>query len=116
MTPEATYHDRSFIVPRGATVASAWIQHHIIRFAHHGAIAIGDVERAFQRVLHRGPENGGWPPPVGYWDGGTFVLCDGRHEFIASLMHGQCELFVAWVVPAADRGGADSGSSQSSHT
>jgi hypothetical protein len=28
-----------------------------------------------------------------------FVLCDGRHEYVARLMHGQTEILVAWVAP-----------------
>lgn len=97
MTPEATYHDRSMIVPRGSVVKSAWVSLDRIRFACTKPMAMGDVERAFKRVLHRGIEHGSWPPPTGFWEGELFVLCDGRHEHIASMMHGQQEMLVAWV-------------------
>ncbi len=97
MTPQATYHDRSLVVPRSHVVKTAWVATSRVHLAHPAPMAVGDVDRAFQRVLHRGPENGGWPPPVGYWDGETFILTDGRHEYLATLMHGQRELFVAWV-------------------
>jgi hypothetical protein len=65
---------------------------------------VGDVDRAFQRRLQHQPDDA-WPPPVGEWeddsDGArTFVIHDGRHEFIAALMLGSREILVAWIEDA----------------
>jgi hypothetical protein len=58
--------------------------------------ALGDVDRAFQRVLQLG-DSSMWPCPNGHWDGERFVIEDGRHEYIASLMLGRTHLLVAWT-------------------
>jgi hypothetical protein len=99
MAAEVTYHDRTLIVSLKQIVKTDWVPLHRVRLACPAPMAVGDVERAFKRVLDRGGENGGWPPPVGHWlvDDNVFVIDDGRHEFVASLMHGQYEIFVAWV-------------------
>ena len=56
------------------------------------------VERAYCRQLDLGRDQA-WPPPTGYWrDDRRFVLTDGRHRFIATLMLGMEYLLVAWLV------------------
>jgi hypothetical protein len=75
--------DRALIVQPG----------HIVRTAY---VDVGDVDRAFQRVLQLG-ESSMWPCPNGHWDGERFVIEDGRHEYIASLMLGRTHLLVAWT-------------------
>lgn len=100
MAAEVTYHDRTLVISTEQIVKTGWVQTASVRLACPASMAVGDVERAFKRVLDRGVTNGGWPPPVGHWstiEMTVFVIDDGRHEFVASLMHGQPEIFVAWV-------------------
>jgi hypothetical protein len=58
----------------------------------------GDVKEKWTELLQRSGK-AAWPPPVGHWspDRVWFVVTDGRHEYLAALMHGQESLFVAWV-------------------
>ena len=40
-----------------------------------------------------------YPTVIGHWRGdGRFVVCDGRHEFMAALMRGRERMFVSWLV------------------
>lgn len=95
MSAEVVRIDRSLSIDRHQTVKTGWIPIHTVKLACTVPMSMGDVDRAYQRVLNNGP--GSWPPPVGHFDGGAFVLSDGRHEFVARLMLGQQEMFVAWV-------------------
>lgn len=93
--------DRGFAVPPGATVSTGYVDIHRVRIACRARMAVGDVDRAYQRLLQTAPAQP-WPPPTGRWDGETFVLVDGRHAFVAALMIGFDAILVAWVeVPGA---------------
>lgn len=103
--------DRSLVLNRHQRIVTGWIRMHQVRLASAVPMALGDVERAHAKALQN--REATWPPPVGYWEMAplpavngfavrtslptTFVLTDGRHEFIARLMLGQRDLFVAWV-------------------
>jgi hypothetical protein len=91
--------DRGMSVPEGHIVRTDYVQIEKIRMACRERMAVGDVDRAYQKVLQQGAGTA-WPPPYGRWEGETFLLLDGRHEFIASLMLGKTHLLVAWVEPA----------------
>jgi len=43
------------------------------------------VEKKFRRLLNIG-DCAPWPPIVGHWENGRFVVCDGRHDYLAALM------------------------------
>lgn len=88
--------DRAFQVPPGRIVKTGYVEVHKCRLACRERMAIGDVDRAYQKVLQRGNQQS-WPPPNGHWEGDTFVILDGRHEYIASVMIGLDWLFVAWL-------------------
>lgn len=94
--PVAIAADRSMLVPPGRRVRTDYVDVFKVRHACRERIAVGDVDRAFQKVLQLG-DHGAWPPPRGYWDGDTFVLEDGRHEHLATVMVGRTHLFVAWL-------------------
>jgi hypothetical protein len=94
--PETFAVDRSMRVPPGHIVCTAWVDIWQVTLASADQMAVGDVDRAYQRALQRG-DCAGWPCPVGYWDKERFVLTDGRHEYVATLMTGRRCLFVAWV-------------------
>jgi hypothetical protein len=38
-----------------------------------------------------------WPPVIGHWEGGRFLVDDGRHDYLAALMIGRDKLFVCWL-------------------
>lgn len=95
-----TAQDRSMSVQPGQHIQTAWIDINQAVLGSRVRIAVGDVDAAFRKLLCLG-DNAPWPCIVGHWSGGRFVVCDGRHEYIASLMLGRTRLFVAWLVPAA---------------
>jgi len=51
------------------------------------------VEKKYRRLLNLG-QCTPWPPVVGHWEDGRFVVCDGRHDYLAVLMIGRDKLFV----------------------
>ncbi len=88
--------DRTFRVPAGAIVKTGYVPIHKVRLACRDRMAVGDVDRAYQKVLQRGSDQS-FPPPNGFWEDDTFVIQDGRHEYVASTMVGLTHLFVAWI-------------------
>lgn len=92
--------DRSLTIPPGYRIETGYVDLFRCRLACRERMAVGDVDRSFQRLLQQAP-NQSWPPPVGRWDGEAFVIEDGRHEYVASLMLGFSHLFVAWLVEPA---------------
>lgn len=90
--------DRAFVVPPGMLVRTGYVPVHKVRLACHDRMAVGDVDRAYQKRLQLGA-NQPFPPPNGEWEGDTFAIHDGRHEFVASLMLGQSHILVAWLEP-----------------
>lgn len=89
--------DRSMIVPPGSIVKTAYVSISAIELACKERMAVGDVDRAYQKRLQMAPDQP-WPPPLGHW--GTphsFVIEDGRHEYVAALMLGCSHLLVAWM-------------------
>lgn len=103
--PVLVAEDRTIRVPKGQVVRTGYASADRVRLACTDRMAIGDVERAYRRRIQLDGDQP-WPPPTGYWlsdvDGAmTFVLEDGRHEFVAALMLGYREILVAWVEPTA---------------
>lgn len=97
IAPVSTIEDRSIAVPPGYVVQTGYVEIYRIRLACRERMAIGDVDRAYQRQLQLG-EHQAWPCPRGHWDGDIYVLVDGRHSYVATLMLGFEHLLVAWVV------------------
>ena len=93
--------DRTLVVNQQQCVMTGWIPIDAVVLACKDKMGVGDVEKAYKRVLSNGIDCGSWPPPVGYWDdtkpGNRFYLTDGRHEYIARVMLGATHIFVAWV-------------------
>jgi hypothetical protein len=93
----AVYEDRTMSVQQDQVVRTAWIPIDLCRLGNRARMSPEAVEKKFRRLLCLG-ENAAWPPIVGHWDDrGRFVVCDGRHEFLASLMIGRERVFVAWL-------------------
>lgn len=88
-------------VEPGEIVRTGYVPIHRVRLGCKARMAVGDIDRAFQKSLQIGSSSA-WPPPNGHWekdeqDGVTqFVICDGRHEYISKLMLGFTHIFVAW--------------------
>ncbi len=81
----------------GERVRSDWIDIDLVVLGCRDRMAVGDVGDKWREILQRG-DDAAWPPPRGHWrEDGRFVLTDGRHEYIAALMHGREKLFAAWV-------------------
>lgn len=98
----ATIIDRSIAVPAGAIVRTGYLDVHKVRLACRERMAVGDVDRAYQRRLQLGDQQP-FPCPNGSRDGDMFVIQDGRHEYVASLMIGYSTILVAWVeLPGAN--------------
>lgn len=93
--------DRSMAVPPGAIVRTAHVRVEDIVLACRDRMAIGDVDRAYQQRLQLGDHHP-WPCPRGHWNGNDtrFVIEDGRHEFVATLMLGHPTILVAWIEAA----------------
>jgi hypothetical protein len=96
--PVTLAEDRSIAVPPGSVIRTGYVPLHRVRLACRDRMAVGDVDRAYQRQLQLG-ERQRWPCPRGHWDGEVFVIMDGRHQYVAALMLGLAELLVAWVAP-----------------
>lgn len=88
--------DRSIAVPPGHIVKTGYVPIEHVSLACRDRMSIGDVKDAFERQLQLGDRQQ-WPPPRGHWDEERFVIVDGRHQFVASLMMGLSHIFVAWV-------------------
>ncbi|MEW5927806.1 MAG: hypothetical protein AB1941_09990 [Gemmatimonadota bacterium] len=94
--------DRSIAVPAGHLIRTDYVRVERVRLACRERMAIGDVDRAYQRTLQLGASER-WPCPIGEWetdaeDGARqFVIRDGRHQYVAALMMGKSHILVAWL-------------------
>jgi hypothetical protein len=90
--------DRSMAVPPGAVVRTAHVPIEDVVLACRDRMAVGDVDRAYQKRLQLGNHHP-WPCPRGRWNDSRtrFIVEDGRHEFVASLMLGHPTILVAWI-------------------
>lgn len=91
--------DRSISVPSGSVVKTGYVDVFRVRLACRERMAMGDIDHAYQKRLQSGG-NHPWPCPTGEWDGDTFMLYDGRHEWIATVALGHTHMLVAWVANA----------------
>lgn len=96
MTAAAFAEDRTLSVPPGAVVKTAYVDIWRVRLACRERMAVGDVGESYQKILQLG-DRSRFPCPNGHWEGDEFVIHDGRHEFVASLMLGKTHILVAWV-------------------
>ena len=97
--PVSTSADRSMTVPPGHVIKTGYVDVFKVRLAQRERMAVGDVDRAFQKRIQLGSSQP-WPSPRGYWDGEQFVIVDGRHEWIATVMLGHEYILVAWLEEA----------------
>jgi hypothetical protein len=96
MNPACFAVDRAVLVPAGQIIKTARVGVWKCRLANRERMAVGDVGAAFQKILQLG-DSSMWPCPNGHWEGDEFVIHDGRHEYVASVMLGREEILVAWL-------------------
>jgi hypothetical protein len=94
--PILTAEDRSIAVPPGQVVRTAYVPIGKVDLACRARMAIGDVKESYERQLQLGSRQP-WPCPRGFWQADRFVVEDGRHQYVASLMLGLEFLLVAWL-------------------
>lgn len=97
-TPVSFASDRSLRVPETHVVRTAYVDVFCIRLECRDRMAVGDVGVAYQKLLQLGNDEQ-WPCPTGRWseDGKTFLLADGRHQWVASVMLGREKMLVCWL-------------------
>lgn len=92
--------DRSLSVPPGRTVRTGYVSVWAVRLGCRERMAVGDVKQSYERRLQLG-EHQPWPCPRGEWSGeperSDFIIHDGRHEYVATLMLGHEYILVAWI-------------------
>lgn len=88
--------DRSLRVPAGKRIVSGYVSVWKCQLANRARMSVGDVAGAWQKLLQLG-EDSLHPCPNGHWEGDEFVIHDGRHEYVAAVMHGRTDILVAWV-------------------
>lgn len=96
-----TAEDRTLSVRPDQVVCTAWVNIDLCSLGNRTPMSPEAVGVSHQKLLCMG-DDGRWPPPVGEWQGKRFVIHDGRHELLASLMRGRTRMFVAWVEAATD--------------
>jgi hypothetical protein len=92
--------DRSLAVHPGQIVRTSWVDIDLCRLGNRAQMSPEAVEKKFRRLLNLG-DCAPWPPVVGLWEGDRFTVCDGRHDYLASLMIGRDKLFVCWLEEAS---------------
>jgi len=80
MVPE----DRSMCVQPHQVVRTAWVDIDLCRLSFRLPMSPEAVERNIVACSISG--SGPWSPVVGHWGDGRFVVCDGRHDYLAALM------------------------------
>jgi hypothetical protein len=91
--------DRSMCVQPHQLVRTAWVDIDLCRLGFRMPMSPEAVEKKYRRLLNIG-DCAPWPPIVGHWEDGRFVVCDGRHDYLAALMMGRDKLFVCWLEAA----------------
>jgi hypothetical protein len=93
--------DRSMCVQPHQVVRTAWVDIDLCRLSFRLPMSPEAVEKKYRRLLNLG-QCAPWPPIVGHWEDGRFVVCDGRHDYLAALMIGRDKLFVCWLEAAPE--------------
>ena len=92
----AVYEDRSLCVGPGQSVRTAWVDIDQCRLGFRAPMSPEAVEKKYRRLLCLG-DYAAWPPVIGHWQFDRFVVDDGRHDYLASIMIGRARLFVCWL-------------------
>jgi hypothetical protein len=90
--------DRAFRVSANETVKVEWVDIDRCQLGNRTPMSPEAVEKKWRTLLNNNGEEC-WPPVRGRWEGDRFVILDGRHHYVASLMFGRTEILVAWKEP-----------------
>jgi len=93
--------DRSMCVKPNQVVRTAWVDIDLCRLSLRALMSPEAGEKKFRRLLYLG-QCTPWPPIVGHWEDGRFVVCDGRHDYLAALMIGRDKRLVCWLEAAPE--------------
>lgn len=88
--------DRTMIVQPHQTVVTQWVDIDLCKLGSRARMTPEAVEKKWRGMLQIG-DGQQWPPVVGHWDCERFVVDDGRHCYLAALMHGRTRLLVCWL-------------------
>jgi hypothetical protein len=91
--------DRSMCVQPYQVERTAWVDIDLCKLGSRLPMSPEAVEKKFRRLLNIG-DCAPWPPIVGHWEDGRFLVDDGRHDYLAALMMGREKLFVCWLEEA----------------
>lgn len=87
-------------MPAGHVVRSGYVRVDAVRQSRGGRrLALGDVEPYYRARLEHG-DGQPWPGPFGRWEGDTFHLIDGHHDFAAAFLLGTEHVLVSWIEAA----------------
>ena len=87
--------DRSMCVQPSQVVQTAGADIDLCKLGYRVPMSSEAVEKKFRRLLNL--KCAPWPPIVGHWEGGRFLVDDGRHDYLAALMLGRDKVFVCWL-------------------
>jgi hypothetical protein len=88
--------DRSMCVQPHQVVRTAWVDIDLCKLGCRVPMSPDAVEKKLRRLVNIG-DCAPWPPIVGHWNGERFLVDDGRHDYLASLMLGREKVFVCWL-------------------
>jgi hypothetical protein len=92
--------DRSLFVQPEQSIKTEWIDIDRCLLGNRTRMDFAAIERSGRRYLQSG-DGQIWPPPNGHWQGERFVICDGRHEYLALMALGKTKILVAWIEETA---------------
>jgi hypothetical protein len=93
--------DRSMCIQPYQVVRTGWVDIDLCKLGFRRPMSPEAVEKKFRRLLNIG-DCAPWPPVVGHWEDGRFLVDDGRHDYLAALMIGRDKLFVCWLETAPE--------------
>src|ERR1700744_1104047 len=88
--------DRSMCIQPYQVVRTGWVDIDLCKLGFRRPMSPEAVEKKYRRLLNIG-DCAPWPPVVGHWEDGRFLVDDGRHDYLAALMMGRDKLFVCWL-------------------
>lgn len=95
--------DRSLYVKRNQLVKTAQIDIDCCKLGSRVGMSPEAVEKKYRKLLCQGDDAACQPPIIGHWEGDRFIVQDGRHQYLATLMLGRDQIFVAQLEDMHER-------------
>jgi hypothetical protein len=83
-------------VPAGKTIKYGYVPHQRVVFEQYGGTYLPAIEKHLHVVVNLGAGAQPLDCPFGYWRDDLFVICDGRHRYMALLIAGFHTILVRW--------------------